>query len=212
MKICPDITAPAPDNNAPKPPQPIVPMLPLPSNYRNASIDALIFLAVESNPKLQTEDAIVNEISKLSNGQEFSQSYISRRLREIRKRHIIARDKVWSILKHEGYYKLIDLDKEKEMERQLAYDAIPFDHSTVFRNDPINGTIFGFKIRDNCEDLTAAFDAADKYLYDLLEFQVFQSIRVDKTLYILLDSSHPSYRTTKARLNQFIDNTYLKKR
>ena len=212
MKMSPDIPSPALDNNPPTPPQPIVLMLPLPSNYQNASIDALIFLAVESNPKLPTEEAIVNEISKLSNGQEFSQSYISRRLRVIRKRHIIARDKVWSISKFEGYYKLMDLDEENKIAREVEYSAIPFDHSTVFRNDPINGTIFGFKIRDNCDDLNAAFDAADKYLYDLLEFQVFQSIRVDKTLYILLDSSHPSYRTLKAKLNHFIDNTYLKKR
>ena len=60
--MSPDIPSPALDNNPPTPPQPIVLMLPLPSNYQNASIDALIFLAVESNPKLPTEEAIVNEM------------------------------------------------------------------------------------------------------------------------------------------------------
>ena len=193
-------------------PHPIVLLLPSAGKYHTGNIDALIFLAVESNDSLTTEHAIASEIEKLTNGLcRFKQSYISKRLRIINTHHIIARNKIWSIPKFEGKYKLIDLDEEKKINRESAFSAIPFDRTTVFCNNPVGPTVFGFKLKTSPENLSNALENAEVFFEDFLEHCIFQKIRQGDTLYILLDSQQYYYPTVKDRLKTFIENKYLLK-
>lgn len=193
-------------------PHPIVLLLPSAGKYHTGSIDALIFLAVESNDSLTTENAIASEIEKLTNGLCcFKQSYISKKLRIIKERHIVARNKIWSIDKFEGKYKLIDLDEEKKINRDSAFSEIPFNRTTVFCNNPVGPTVFGFKLKASPEKLNDAFAMADEFFDDFLDHCIFQTIRQEDTLYILLDSYQYYYPTVKAKLETFIKNQYLLK-
>lgn len=193
-------------------PHPIVLLLPSAGKYHTGNIDALIFLAVESNDSLTTENAIASEIEKLTNGLCcFKQSYISKRLSIINECHIIARDKIWCIHKFEGKYKLIDLDEEKKINRESAFSAIPFNRTTVFCNNPIGPTVFGFKLKTSPEKLKDAFRMAEDFFDDYLDHCIFQTIRQEDTLYILLDSYQYYYPTFKDRLKTFIENQYLVK-
>ena len=193
-------------------PPPIVLLLPVAGKYHTGDIYSLIFLAVEANRSLTTESAIACEIEKLTNGLCcFKQSYISKKLRIINERHIIAHDKIWCIPKFEGKYKLLDLDEEKKINRDSDFSAIPFNRTTVFCNNPLGPTIFGFKLKASPENLDNAFERAEKFFEDFLDHCIFQKIRQDNTLYILLDSQQYYYPTIKARLEAFIEKKYLLK-
>ena len=193
-------------------PHPIVLLLPSAGKYHTGDIEALIFLAIESNSSLKTETAIACEIEKITNGMcSFSQNYISRRLRIIKERHIIARDKIWSIDKFEGKYKLLDLDEEQKINRDSAFSAIPFNRTTVFCNNPIWPTVFGFKLKTSPNNLAAAFKQAEEFFEDFLHHCIFQKIRQGDTLYILLDYTQYYYPTVRDRLKTFIENQYLLK-
>ena len=196
-----------PASNAP---HPIVLLLPSAGNYEKGNVDALIFLAVESNQSLTTGEAIASEIKKLTNGLcSFKQPYISRRLSVINTHHIVARNKIWSISKFEGKYKLVDIDEESKMNRKSAFSAIPFDRSTVFQNNTVGATVFGFKVKASPEELDGTFKKAENFFDDFLDHCIFQMIRQADVLYILLDSHQHYYPAVKKRLETFIETEYL---
>jgi hypothetical protein len=193
-------------------PNPICPILPAPSQYHTAKIHTLIFLAIESNPSIRTQEGIADEISKITHGRRcYKQKAICMGLRDIQERHLIARNKVWTIRKFEGKYKLIDTGADEEIRniRDSKLSSIPFDRTTVFRNDPVCPTIFGFKLKPSNISLETAMTSAENYLKDLFYNCYFQMIKQDNTIYILLDCSQKYYGTITSEVKSFIETMYL---
>jgi hypothetical protein len=188
-------------------PRPVQLLLPTPNNWAAAGIDELIFLAVEQQEvPLHTEQQIAKWIHKNTNGQRnHSQNYISKRITYMNERCFIARNHTWSISKEDGRYKLIDLDDTLRKKRAEIIKSICFDRTTCFRNDPFHGTIFGFKILAEENDLPKQLDAAEKFFRSYFYSCIFDIIKHGNMVYVLLDSSQKLYSSILQRMNAFID-------
>lgn len=197
-------------NNTVIQPQPIKLLLPTPSDYKNADVKALIFLAIESNDSLRTGKAVANQITMITNGlRHFNQPYISKQISAMNSTGIIARDKYWFIAKQDGLYKLIDPEEEKKLELASDLNNIPFDRSTYFRNDPNRGSIFGFRINLNSVELEKITDDVRLFFNKITYNHVFQLITHDNTIYILLDTSSKLYLEAVKQLNHFLENDFI---
>lgn len=191
--------------------RPIQLLLPTLSNLAAAGIDELIFLAVEQQEvPLHTEQQIAKWIHKNTNGQrDHSQNYISKRIKYMNQRCFTARDHTWSISKEDGRYKLIDLDDTLRKKRAEIIKSICFNRSTCFRNDPFHGTVFGFKIMAEENDLPKQLDAAELFFRSYVYNCIFDIIKHGDMIYILLDSSQKMYPSILQRMNTFIDDELL---
>ena len=188
-------------------------LLPRPGKYATASIQALIFLALEANPSLRTEKAIATEICKLTNGERnHSQSCISKNLRPMKEKYIHARNKTWKIEKFEEYYRLVNQEEARKHQAIKMLSSIPFDRSTVFQNSPANPTVFGFRFI-NTDALTPDhLSSAVTFFKDLLDGQYFHIQTHENILYVLLDCRNTYYTSAKDLLLKFIDEDFLTKR
>lgn len=194
-------------------PSPIKLLLPTAENYAGATIDALIFLALEINTNIRTETEIAHHISKITGGKQcFKQSYISKRIKKMNAGGIVARDKLWTIEKYDGKYGLFTPAEAEKIEQNNILQRIPFDRSCCFMNDPIRGTIFGFKliaVDNNCKEYLVDIEKLfNKITYN----NIFQTILQESTVYILLDTSSTLYIDSVKNLNRFLQDEFLIKK
>ena len=208
-----DYAAQEPANQAPTNPRPIKLLLPNTQNSADARVDELIFLALESNHNLRTGKEIAKYISSITGGtHSFKQPYISKRIQEMNENGIIARDKLWTIEKRDGTYRLLNSEETEKSERNNLLRKIPFDRTRFFRNDPIRGTIFGFKLIPTNNDSKAYLSDIQTLFNKTTYNNIFQIFLQESTVYILLDTSHGVYGEAVKKLNEFLEEEFLIKK
>ena len=195
------------------PPSPLAPislLLPQAGKYKDASMKALIFLAIESNSSMSTEAAIATEIATLTEGQRTpSQSCISKHLRPMKQRNIYARDDIWKIEKHEDHYCLVGQEDARRHEALTTLSLVPFDRSSVFQNSPFTPSVFGFKFDPSANITADQISTAINFFKALLDDQYFDIVEHNHVLYILLDSRNYHFSDTSKALIKFIDDDFL---
>lgn len=195
---------------------PIKLLLPTEKNYESASVESLIFLAIESNSNIRTGTEIAKYITKITAGKcSFTQSYISRRIAKMNDRGIIARDKFWTIEKRDGKYALLTPGEAEKFERNELLKKIQLNRTTYFKNDPIRGTIFGFKLLSENSKSEHLVDMQRdiKELFKKITYNViFDIIFKESHVYILLDTSNGLYPNAVQNLNNFLENEFLVKK
>lgn len=186
-------------------------LIPTSRGYKKASAETLIFLAIESSASLSTGEDIANQISKITGGvRHFKQPHISKVIKEMNENGFIARDKCWFVRKVDGRYKLVDADADEvwEVQRKADLREIPFDRSIYFRNDPIRGSVFGFRLRTVSQEITSYIEKIRVLFNKITYNHVFQVIVQENTVYILLDTSSDLYIEAVRNLNRFLENEY----
>ena len=194
-------------------PRPIRLLLPNANNYADAHVNELIFLALENNHTLRTGEEIAKYISSITGGKySFKQPYISKRILEMNKNGIIARDNLWTIEKRDGIYRLLNAEETEKYERNSLLRKIPFDRTRFFRNDPNRGTIFGFKFTPSTYDVKAYLSDIETLFNKATYNNIFQIFLQESAVYILLDPSRKVYGEAVKKLNYFLENEFLIKK